>query len=768
MTKEKHNDPSTSGQIIEQEMKTSSQNSIDDDQSDRSISQQQQEPENSHVGQNHTEEDSSQDAEINYDDTSIQSLSTSASQETFHTVGEIGHLLPVEEDKKEIDTFIECEKEKDFDGGKFYTSSKKRRMKNGYHSYQIQTQQDNDILRTVVGDDELHQQTSEHSLHEEGPISGDASVNSIPCSPVRNELRQRHVSTPDGNIISNRVRSYTSPDSSFDRQAGFLERHSQPRSELISFYSFRRWLASHSPSLGSRTSRAAQIAQTQIESIEDSNHEISSNMNNNGRSGGQHSILYPQTIQEESEIIAPIRQRANSEPERSRWMNFYRERHILTAGIDPSSPQALDIISSVDSLESGGNSLPFDRISSGNSSSERLSRTNFMARDGSRVDPSQDPHEIELQNRTHNGQIELSTHSTTDVNHDPYREARRNWVRITRRFHVLLIIVGTIFSFILLSIMVTWVVLMSAYVVSIDDVCDLPLKPYFWLATVQMLLDVFRKEIMKQVFRFDPNRQEHQNIPTRVVCYNIAYITYALLVLRMGVLNIFSSEDSECPHTAKKLFNTTRVFVCMTMAAWFVVLFGYFIPFTIVAYQLTRNGYSPAAELNEDERQRFGVFPLPNRNRAPSNCIEKLHTIEFSDFREDFPRECCVRRIYLLELDLLSLHRDSPTIFAPHTNKQICMSDFSTREKIVVTECEHVFHYGCCDEWMKQARTCPVCRTDIPESLGIDNEANDEESSNARYYVRGFLFARAPFRSNQFQEDLVTLVSLLRENNVRR
>ncbi|GFH47192.1 E3 ubiquitin-protein ligase RNF128 [Chaetoceros tenuissimus] len=746
MTKEKYSNKPTSGQITEKQMSISSQNSIEDDQCETSISQQEQEPEDSHVGQNHTKEASSRDAEINYDDTSVQSLSTSASHETFHTVGELGHLLPDEEDKKEIDTFVECEK--DFDGGKFYTSSKKRRMKNGYHSYQIQTQQDSDILRTVNEDDELYQQSSEHSLHEEGPISGDrnSSVNSTPCSPTRNELRQRHVSTPDGNIISNRVRSYTSPDSSFNRQAGFLDRHSQPRSELISFNSFRRWLASHSPSLGSRTSRAAQIAQTQNESIESSNLETSSasssNMNNNGRSGGQHNVMYPQTIQEESEHITPIRQRANSEPERSRWMNFYRERHILTAGIDPTSPRAFDIISSVDSLESGGNSLPVDRISNitSTSSSERTRRANLMTRTGSRVNPTRDAHEIELQDRTHSGQIELSTRNITDVNDDPYREARRNWVRITRRFHVLLIVVGTIFSFILLSIMVTWVVLMSAYVVSIDDVCDLPLKPYFWLATVQMLLDVFRKEIMKQVFRFDPNRQEHQTIPTRVVCYNIAYITYALLVLRMGVLNIFSSGDSECPHTAKKLFNTTRVFVCMTMAAWFVVLFGYLIPFTIVAFQLTRNGYSPATELNDDERQRFGVFPLPNRNRAPSNCIEKLHTIEFSDFREDFPRECC-----------------------------ICMSDFSTREKIVVTECEHVFHYGCCDEWMKQARTCPVCRTDIPESLGIDNDANNEESSNnARYYGRGFLFARAPFRSNQFHDDLVTLVSLLRENNVRR
>lgn len=53
--------------------------------------------------------------------------------------------------------------------------------------------------------------------------------------------------------------------------------------------------------------------------------------------------------------------------------------------------------------------------------------------------------------------------------------------------------------------------------------CDLPLKPYFWLATVQLILDVFRKEIMKFVLRFDPN-SARQHIPTRVIVYNLIYV----------------------------------------------------------------------------------------------------------------------------------------------------------------------------------------------------------------------------------------------------
>jgi len=93
------------------------------------------------------------------------------------------------------------------------------------------------------------------------------------------------------------------------------------------------------------------------------------------------------------------------------------------------------------------------------------------------------------------------------------------------------------------------------------------------------------------------------------------------------------------------------------------------------------------------------------------------------------------------------------------------MADFVTNEQIVYTECDHVFHKSCCQEWLRQARTCPVCRTDIPESLGIveGDEENENDENGAQN--RGHLFSRGPFRSTQ--QDLLNLVSLLRETNGR-
>jgi hypothetical protein len=111
-----------------------------------------------------------------------------------------------------------------------------------------------------------------------------------------------------------------------------------------------------------------------------------------------------------------------------------------------------------------------------------------------------------------------------------------------------------------------------------------------------------------------------------------------MLVLRMGISSVFLTRESTCPQTATNLFNTTRVFVTMSVTAWLLILFGYLIPFCIVAMLLTRNGYSPVTEDNQ-HGHNFGVFPLPDTNNgAPPNCITLLKTaVRLEDFGEDYP-----------------------------------------------------------------------------------------------------------------------------------
>ena len=48
------------------------------------------------------------------------------------------------------------------------------------------------------------------------------------------------------------------------------------------------------------------------------------------------------------------------------------------------------------------------------------------------------------------------------------------------------------------------------------------------------------------------------------------------------------------------------------------------------------------------------------------------------------------------------------------------MMEYKESEVIVQTPCDHVFHKRCCQEWLTLSRTCPVCRLDLPQALGID------------------------------------------------
>lgn len=63
--------------------------------------------------------------------------------------------------------------------------------------------------------------------------------------------------------------------------------------------------------------------------------------------------------------------------------------------------------------------------------------------------------------------------------------------------------------------------------------------------------------------------------------------------------------------------------------------------------------------------------------------------------------------------------------------EQICMMEYKDGEVIVATPCEHVFHKRCLQEWFQLSRTCPVCRTDVPEALGTETTgATSEEEGN--------------------------------------
>lgn len=182
---------------------------------------------------------------------------------------------------------------------------------------------------------------------------------------------------------------------------------------------------------------------------------------------------------------------------------------------------------------------------------------------------------------------------------------------------------------------------------------------------------------MRFVFRWDTHSNDR--IPIRVIMYNIAYVSkcemtagivlpsrfhwslfslqlsflsscaqliYALLVLRLGVKSVFVlADDATCPTTAPELYQSSAVFVSLSIAAWSTIVLGYLVPFCFVATLLTWNGYTPTAETAEQTPNTFvgGVFPAAySTTGAPPGCVDQLRTVLLEEFPDDYPHECCV------------------------------------------------------------------------------------------------------------------------------
>jgi hypothetical protein len=345
------------------------------------------------------------------------------------------------------------------------------------------------------------------------------------------------------------------------------------------------------------------------------------------------------------------------------------------------------------------------------------------------------------------GNNSLDNNSLAESDPDPQREARARWININRRFQIVITIVALIFSLLLFAILVCWVVLTSSYVMSMDKSCDVPLKAYFWLVTLQLILDVFRTDIMRLFFRWDSS--SNQRIPCRVITYNVAYLTYALLVLRLGIQSVFVVDNSTCRTTAPELFQASVGFVSLSIAAWATIVLGYLVPFCFVATILTWNGYTPTSDSQRDGST--GPFPVfPTAMAAPPGCVDQLRTVRFDDLPSDVSKECC-----------------------------ICMEDFIETDTIVKTACTHLYHRHCLADWLRQARTCPVCRMDIPSTVDGRTSTEDQNSfdevrnlattaADGSHSRLGLVPATRTFgRNTDIHHEVVSLLQIIRRSEIR-
>jgi Ring finger domain len=359
----------------------------------------------------------------------------------------------------------------------------------------------------------------------------------------------------------------------------------------------------------------------------------------------------------------------------------------------PIDPSHRNMVTSTNTATTTDDSM---RISSSSSSSlASMNGRDLILQDSPRfLQISSLPSPIMVQQQHQQHQIDRTiihpaSHAITTTSHtrneieDQERVARLRWIRINRRFQLIVAVVVLIFSFLLFAILVCWIVLASTFILSWDKQCDVPLKPYFWLASVQLLLDVFRSDIIRIVLRW--NQNTNASTPGRVI------------VLHLGISSVFTSDElPQCSTTAPEFFHASAAFVSLSLAAWITIVFGYAVPFCVVAVLLTMNGYNPnTSNINSGGSSTTPTFPFISCGSttlgAPPGCVDKLCTIDLRNLSgTSYPKECC-----------------------------ICMEHFNDQDIIVTTKCQHIFHKNCCREWLRQARTCPVCRDDIPSSLEV-------------------------------------------------
>jgi hypothetical protein len=212
---------------------------------------------------------------------------------------------------------------------------------------------------------------------------------------------------------------------------------------------------------------------------------------------------------------------------------------------------------------------------------------------------------------------------------------------------------------------VTYFEVRSVYVlvVSYGDTCD---RPLWWWLLGHCVLSLTR-ELLDY-----PNKNIILGIHMVWLCYGMAWFAQA----------------TQCRETSPELFLWTEVILfvaaVLLVATTLLPLLVYGVVFFLVL--LVSNGL------------------LPNSKAARSGTVDRLQVINY-------------------EADTFAPPAASDADPRPSGECCCCVDVFSDDKEIVKTPCGHFFHKECLGDWLKLAKTCPLCRCDLEEAVWVTPEA---------------------------------------------
>mmetsp|Transcript_132646 Transcript_132646/g.383500 ORF Transcript_132646/g.383500 Transcript_132646/m.383500 type:complete len:332 (+) Transcript_132646:129-1124(+) len=223
-----------------------------------------------------------------------------------------------------------------------------------------------------------------------------------------------------------------------------------------------------------------------------------------------------------------------------------------------------------------------------------------------------------------------------------------------------------------------WIWLIVAYADSTEEAdgvdCNVPLRLWVQVVISVSLIKSFCKGLIDRCLCCWTETPEHPTPPTRVRLKDAFILSFEFLwVIVVGFYWMFglgrgAGSKPTCQEVMPNLFLAARVYVGFNTAANIFFWLSAVGLLTVLRFLLRRG-------------------MLSSSSGAPPDAIDK-NTEEISPGSAE-----------LAGLD----------------SCPICIADFSEKDNpaVKLKTCGHIFHKSCLKNWLKVARTCPLCREDV-------------------------------------------------------